>query len=132
MLYLSYIDLTPGLENRFCDSTHKAVIEVLRKYFVTWEGFFNKYPEHSLAYVVTTKKDIKELEVKGPTIFKKKRTVDYAIFLPNVAYTLEEYIDFVFRGIAISLKEFGVEENAIALMRGECKKTLNLSEGRCE
>lgn len=125
ILYLSYINLTPGLQNRFSDSTHKAVIEVLRKNFETWTGFFDKYIDWNLGYIVTTKKGIEELEVKGPTIFKRDKLVDYTIFLPDVNYSLGEYIDFVFKGIAVSLKEYEVEESAVILMREKCKKDLN-------
>lgn len=127
ILYLSYINLTPGLQNRFSDSTHKIVIEVLRRKFETWTGFFDKYTSWNLGYIITTKKGVEELEVKGPTIFKRDKLVDYTIFLPDVNYSLEEYIEFVFKGIAVSLKEYGVEDSAVILMREECRRDLNLN-----
>jgi hypothetical protein len=124
LLYLSYIDLTPGLENPFSDLSHKIILAILREQFLKWSFFFTNYPDHSLGYIVTTRKETKVLEVKGPTIFKKKKVVDYSIFIPNSDYDINQYIDLVFEGIGISLKAYQVEEKQIILMREECKRKL--------
>jgi hypothetical protein len=79
-LYLSYIDLSPGLTNPFSKDSHPILLEVLRKNFENWNGFNSKCPEFSLGLIIVTKRGINELEVKGPSISKKHKVVDFSIF----------------------------------------------------
>lgn len=126
-VYLSYTDLTPGLENNFCDISHQSLIKPLRKRFITWKGFFQKYGhEFSLGFFVSTKKDTEKIVVLGPSISKKKNIADYSIFLPDEIKDLNHYIDLVFYGIQQVLAKYNVSESEILEMKAECKKELNL------
>ena len=111
MLYLSYIDLTPGLENLFSNTSHQALISFLRANFNNWTGFFQKYPDHSLGLIIVTKKGVNELSIKGPSISSKSKLVDYSIFLPEDIRNMNDYLDNVFMGLKTILKNYKVDES---------------------
>lgn len=110
MLYLSYIDLSPGLENKFSTTSHHPIINVLRRHFNDWTEFFAKHPDYSLGLIVATKAGIVDLNVKGPTISKKSKTVDYSIFIPQDIKDMNTYLDSVFEGLNIILKKYNITE----------------------
>jgi hypothetical protein len=127
-LFLSYIDLTPDLENPFTNVAHKSIIDVLRSHFVMWSGFLNKYPDYDIGFIVATKREITALEIKGPSISKKMKVVDFTIYLPNRSYNLSEYIDLVFDGVATSLQKYDIERKDIEIMKVKCKSDLAIND----
>jgi hypothetical protein len=122
MVYLSYLTLTPGYTNLFSSGTHKTILEKLRTYFPNWLGFIDKHQGYSLGFIIVTKKGIEQLEVKGPSISKKMKVVDFSIFLPDKIENLKHYLDLVFQGISISLSKYKIAEIEILKMRTECAK----------
>ena len=124
-VYLSHINLSPGLINRFSQITFECILSTLRKSFVNWSGFHDKYPMYNLGIIVATKMSVTNLEIKGPSISKKLKCVDFAIYLPNKDYDLSEYLDLVFEGIFLSLKKYKVSEAEIIQVRDECKESLS-------
>ena len=126
-VYLSYINLTPGFTNIYSDVTHQKVILPLRNHFFEWNHFFEKYgADFSLGFYVSTKRGTEQLEIKGPSISRKMKIVDFSIFLPDQIKDIDHYIDLVFEGVGIVLSRFKVSENEILKMKNECKKDLNL------
>jgi len=112
-LYLSYINLSPGLTNPFTKDSHSILLEVLRKNFGNWDGFNLKYPEFSLGLIIVTKRGIDELEVKGPSISKKHQVVDFSIFLPENIADSKEYLEFIFDGLQLIFNKYGIDEQEI-------------------
>ena len=68
-LYLSYINLSPGLTNSFSKDSHAILLESLRKNFENWDGFHLKVPDFSLGLIIVTKRGINELVIKGTLDF---------------------------------------------------------------
>ncbi|TAE39875.1 MAG: hypothetical protein EAZ50_09375 [Runella slithyformis] len=127
VLYLSYTDLSPSIENIYIDETHQKIIAVLRRQFLDWSQFFDKYgSEFSLGFFVSTKKGTEQLTIFGPSVSRKMKVVDFSIFLPDEIKDLNHYLDLVFEGIGVVLARFKVDENEILKMKNECKKELNL------
>jgi hypothetical protein len=125
--YLSYINLTPNFENKFFHSNHKEIINILRKYFNTWEGFFIKYsPDFSIGFMVLRKEGTDKLIIKGPSISKKMKIVDFSIFLPDEIIDLSHYIDLIFEGFNLILCKYKVSETEVNKMKNECKKELSI------
>ncbi len=62
MIYLSYINLTPGLGCKYSSLAHHPLIKVLRGHLKDWTGFFKEHPNYSLELSVATKKDIMDLK----------------------------------------------------------------------
>lgn len=126
-LYLSYIDLTPGLENNYADLTHKELINILRNHFFSWRSFFLSYDkDYSIGFFISTKKGTSNVNVYGPSKSKKKKIVDYSIFLPDEIIDLNHYINLVFEGIGTVLAKYEVSENEVVGMRDECKRELGV------
>ena len=57
--------------------------EQLTKYVQPSELFLKKYSEeYELMFRMSSKSSITEIEIKGPTVFKKANDVEFSIFLP--------------------------------------------------
>lgn len=125
--YISYIDLSPGLENKFSTVAHKPLIESLRNHVTKWDFFDQKYSDYSIGFIIATKDGVKTLELKGPTMHNKRKVIDFSIFLPTQSYSLSEYIDFVFKGMQEALKIYNVSDKDILAAWGECKKKLDIA-----
>ena len=124
-LYLSYIDLSPEIDNIYSTSSHQIIIKNLRENYLNWNFFFEKFPGYSIGFIITTKKDIEKLTVNGPSIFKKEKVVDFAIFLPTIISCLDKYIDLVFEGFFIALVQYNISIDDINKIKETCKEDLN-------
>ena len=124
-LFLSYLDLSPGLRNHFDDLTHDALLSILRNNFVDWSDHFDKFKDYDLGFIIVTKKHTSSLEIKGPSISHKKKIFDYTIFLPDEINSLDHYIDLVFEGIFSALSKFKISEKEILRVKEEVKKVLS-------
>jgi hypothetical protein len=133
-LTVAYINLSVGLCNPFGKMTHKALIGGLRDHFLDWKGFFAKYDDYSLGFIICTNRDIKVLEVKGPSISRKMKVVDFSIFLPEEVEKLNpsnaedigRYLDWVFLAIATALIKYEVSGEEIKKIKDEVKRELNV------
>lgn len=127
MLYITYLDLSPGLRNEFSILTHKIMIEPLRTVFEKCESFARDHPDYSIIFTISTKTEVSSLEVKGPSINKRSKNVSYVIFLPDRVVEVGEYIDLVFEGFRIVLAKYKVEKDQLFLIRDNCKKELGFT-----
>ncbi|HEX8738059.1 MAG TPA: hypothetical protein VF721_22185 [Pyrinomonadaceae bacterium] len=133
ILYVSYLDLSVNLGNPFISLTHKPIVNRLRSRFLNWKGFFRKYENYNLGFIVATKRGIRELEVKGPSVSRKMKLVDFSIFLPekvealnpNKAEDINSYLDLVFLGISMALAKYQISKVEIEKINEECKRELN-------
>ncbi|AFM02684.1 hypothetical protein Fleli_0186 [Bernardetia litoralis DSM 6794] len=125
ILSIVHVDLSPGLKNEFRKSVGFSLCEVLRNNFLSWKGFFKKYPNYSFCFYIITKNEVEEIEIKGPGIFKKDKEVEYSIFIPNRKYDLLSYVETVFDGLHKILSIYKVEENEIQEMKMQLLKSLS-------
>ncbi len=126
-LYISYVNLSPGLKNPYDLLSDQELIKPLRENFFKWQTFFDKYgSDYSLGFFITTMAGTNQLEIKKPSISKKMKIVEYSIFLPDEIKDLNNYIDLVFEGIGIVLEKFTISENEVTSMKIQCKTELNL------
>jgi hypothetical protein len=97
-----------------------------------------KHEGYSLGFIVTTKRGIGELKVKGPSISRKMKLVDFSIFLPEKSEALNpkkaedinSYLDLVFLGISIALAKYQISKAEIEKINDECKHELNGSNNK--
>ena len=125
-LFVTYVDITPNFGNPFSNFTHKVLVEKLRKHFARWDGFFEKYKDYSLGFIICTKYGTENLEIKGPSISRKLKIVDFSVFLPDEIKNESHYLDFVFSGIELALTEYKVLASEILDIKNECKRELNI------
>ena len=127
-LYLSYIELSPELENRLTEVTHYVILDRLRKHFPRWQPFHSRFKTYDLGFILVTDNGIKELHVKGPTISPTLKIVDFSIFLPESVDSLQPgqsesvrlYLDLVFSGISRSVTRYGILPSEIETIKDEC------------
>jgi hypothetical protein len=132
-IHFYYFDLSPDLRNDFIDFTHRVLEGTFRKYFVDWHGFSDKYVGKDMGFAVATKRGIKNLEVKGPTVSRGSKIVDFSIFLPENIETLcpqnpddiQIYLDLVFSGIKTALARYGISDEEIERLRDFCRLELD-------
>ena len=124
--YLSYLDLSPALSNSFSSVSHQIIAQNIRSIFFTWDFFLTKYPEYSIGFIVVTKIGTTEWAVKGPSISKKMKIIDYSIFLPDTEYDLNLYVDFIFEGIFIALRKYKIDNESLILIKDKCKMELGI------
>lgn len=128
-LFISYIILSPDLDNQFSDLTHKGIVEKLRNAFPNWKGFHKSFKDYNLGFTIVMDRGIDALQVKGPTIFRRTKDVDFSIFLPEKVELLnpdkyediEYYLDLIFSGLEIVLSQYDVRNEEIELIKNECK-----------
>lgn len=121
-----YLELTPNFNNEFMPSTSRCIKNVLNKHFGRWEGFKNEYPDYILSIFFVKKRGTDSLLIKGPTVSKRYKTVEYSLFLLDEINDLSYYLDTVFDGIGIILEKYGVSNSEVLNMKKECKKDLEL------
>jgi hypothetical protein len=112
-VYLTYINLTPGFENKFTNAGHKLLITPLREHFNSWIVFAQKYPNLSLGLMIATRKGTKTVEINGPKILKRTKTVEYIIFLPDDIPNQDQYLMETCRGLRMILESLGESEENI-------------------
>ena len=127
MVYLIYIDLTPGLENIYCTPTHRVIWETLNEHFLEWHGFLKRKQNYNLGFSVVTKRGVTKVEIRGPDIYRRKKDYEYAIYLPDEIKDLSAYIDFVFEGIKQVLSNFEVNPSDVDIIKFECRSKLALA-----
>jgi hypothetical protein len=133
-LYVSYINLSVGLGNPFNDFTHQIVLRNLRERFAEWKGFFDKYEDYSLGFIIATEKGTAKLTVKGSSVSRRMKAVDFSIFLPDQIAELKptttenvfRYLDAVFKGISSALDNYGVDDSEIESIRDKCKREIQI------
>lgn len=124
--YMSYFNLTPNFENKYFHSNHAEVIKILREHFPLWKGIFEKYgDDFSIGFMVTRKRGTEVLTIKGPSVSKKMKVVDFSLFLPDEIKDLNHYIDLVFEGVGVVLARYGVPDREILEMKEKCKNEIS-------
>ena len=69
----------------------------------------------SLGLRISAKDDIEQPEIKGPTVFKRDKTVEFTIFLPHGANDFHDLavasplLDQVLRSVVIILNQIGLD-----------------------
>ncbi|MHA3770734.1 hypothetical protein ACXR0O_04250 [Verrucomicrobiota bacterium sgz303538] len=90
-IYAGQLYITPGVSFPFSLQFQRWLGDELLKRVEPSEGFRKLYAENfDLGFVISAKSDIDQPEIKGPTVFKREKDVEYTIFLP---YENRNYYD---------------------------------------
>jgi len=89
-----------------------------------------KGESYSLGIVVSTGEDVAELSVLGPSISKKYKMIDYAVWIPyrkviESENVLMSYIDYLYQGIVIVLKKYDYPTAVVAEIFEDVKREVN-------
>jgi YD repeat-containing protein len=110
---------------------HSVLHDVLNTHARSWGPFFKKRTdpqEWSLGLLPTLKAGQRELEVRGPSVSRAYKMVDYAIWLPeDVASDFDRYVNVILAGIEQVLLRYQVSPEEIAQIKRECRERLGLA-----
>lgn len=116
-------DVNFGFSYLFQRSIHSFLSENIKNS----ERFCEKYKDYTLMFRMSAKKDITENEIKGPTIFRKDKDMEYSIFLPfDEIMKNENYnyfaLKYLFEGIYSILDKYGFD---FSIIKKEEEKFIN-------
>jgi hypothetical protein len=120
-IYVSQIYVEPGVSYPFTHVFQKYLSALASEDTNGTEQFSSNYGEdYDLVFNVSAKTGLNSPEVKGPTVFKREKTVEYTIFLPferKVAVndeSLSSTLRMLLSSMNAVLIELGMNTNRIA------------------
>lgn len=119
-VFVGQIYIQPEANYPFSHNFQKWISEELSKIVEPSDSFLKKYTDDfDLIFRISAKKEIDEIEVKGPTVFKKDKDIEFTIFLPYDHNSLETMDDFkqplllFLDGVAIALEQLTIDATKV-------------------
>lgn len=82
-IFFGQIYVDPGVKFTFTHRFQKFIGGEISSIVKPSDKFINEYGEDfDLIFRVSAKRDITDVDIKGPTVFKKDKDVEFTIFLP--------------------------------------------------
>ena len=108
----------PGVEFEISHKVHKFIRENLIEDIMKPFGLETKDPDIFIGLVITTTKNLTELEVRGPEFDRRNKFINYGLWLPYQKIVcsenyLKEYLRYFFDALAILFKKYNVPEESI-------------------
>jgi hypothetical protein len=111
-IYVSQIYPEAGVSYPFNHRFQKYLSDLVSAKVETSKKFADLYgPEYDLIFRMSAKEGLAKPEIKGPTVFKRDKDVEYTVFLPfdrsveMDAKTLSRALDFLLTSMIEILKE---------------------------
>jgi len=111
-IYVSQIYPEAGVSYPFNHRFQKYLSDLVSAKVGTSKKFADMYgPEYDLIFRMSAKEGLAKPEIKGPTVFKRDKDVEYTVFLPfdrsveMDAKTLSRALDFLLSSMIEILKE---------------------------
>jgi hypothetical protein len=111
-IYVSQIYPEAGVSYPFNHRFQKYLSDLVSAKVGTSKKFADMYgPEYDLIFRMSAKEGLAKPEIKGPTVFKRDKDVEYTVFLPfdrsveMDAKTLSRALDFLLSNMIEILKE---------------------------
>ena len=108
----------PDIEFRISFKVHNVVWKYLTDDIMKPFGLEENDPGFLMRLVTATSSDTKKLDVRGPEINKRNKSISYGLWLPyeNIngsADYLKEYLYYYFNALVIVFNVYGVSEASI-------------------
>ena len=115
-IFVGQIYIKPGVSFPFSLRFQKWLGDALTQRVVASEVFRNAYSDSfSLGLRISAKDDIDQTEIKGPTVFKRDKSVEFTIFLPHRVCDYNEpecslgVLRLILRSAVLVLEELGLD-----------------------
>ena len=114
-IYFGQIYLQPGVTFPFSFLFQNRLSEEVSALVLPSPNFVQEYGEDwKLMFRISAKRAITDNEVRGPTVFRKDKDVEYTIFLPFDVITTSESeakcaIEFLLQGVCSVLVSLGFD-----------------------
>lgn len=108
----------PGVEFEISHKIHNFIRERLIEDVMKPFGLETKDPDIFIGLVITTTKNLTELDVRGPEYDKRNKFINYGLWLPYQKIVcsenyLKEYLKYLFDALIILFKKYDVPEESI-------------------
>jgi len=127
-IYFGQIYIQVGISFPFNHLFQKFLGTEITKLVEFSPKFIKRYAEdYSLMFRISAKKELAVNEIKGPTVYKKDKDVEFSIFLPYTAIMQStepnrEALKYLFEGI---YEVFGKYEINISMLKSEQGKIID-------
>jgi hypothetical protein len=107
-----------GIEFKISFKISKLVRQLLIENVMQPYDLESTNPDCFICLVITTTKNTKNLEVRGPEYDKRNKVINYGLWLPyeninNSNNYLREYLSYLFDALVILFNKYQVPESAI-------------------
>ncbi|MFD2145329.1 hypothetical protein [Mucilaginibacter antarcticus] len=108
----------PGVSFRIYFKVHKLIRHQLIEQVMYPFGLEAADSETVLSLVSTTTANTKKLEVRGPEVDKRNKTINYGLWLPylnihNSSNYLKTYLEYYFDALVILFDKYDIPEDVI-------------------
>ena len=113
------IYIQPGVEFPFSHHFQAFLATVITKLVRPSAKFIEQYAnDYELMFNISAKKRIHKTQVKGPTVFKRAKDVEYSVFLPfdvimRTPDVLNSALRFLMKGIYNVLESLEIDTTAL-------------------
>ncbi|GGP73003.1 hypothetical protein [Shewanella algicola] len=119
-VFVGQIYIQAGVNYPFSHEFQKWVGDELSRLIEPSDAFIEKYSEEfELMFRLSAKAELDEIEIKGPTVFKKDKDIEFTIFLPYQRISLEEKDSFIepiklfLEGVALALEVLSINSSMV-------------------
>ena len=119
-VYVVQIYIEPGVDFPFSYHLQRRLAREIRALVRPSPMFIRKYGrDFKLGLNISAKRRIKDNEVRGPTVFRKAKDVEYSIFLPFDVIMRDKKapktaLKFLLRGIRSVLQSLDIDSGKLA------------------
>ena len=107
-VFVSQVYIVPGINYRFSQSFQKWLGKEITNRVQPSANFIKAYSEdYDLMFRISAKTNIHEPEIRGPTVFRDSKDIEFTIFLPHDGVT--PLSTHTYRRVMISLIEAVIE-----------------------
>jgi len=118
-VHFGQIYIQPGVTFPFSHRLQRRLAEEVTRLVTASATFTSKYgPDWDLMFRISAKTDIGENEIRGPTVFRKDKDVEYTIFLPFDIIAQTDSVphlalQFLLEGCCRVFREIGIDSAAL-------------------
>ncbi|MCW1926492.1 hypothetical protein OKA05_28330 [Luteolibacter arcticus] len=122
-VYFGQIYIEPGVEFPWSLRFQRQISDEISPLISASESFIGKFGgDWSMMFRISAKQEIDCVEVRGPTVFKKSRSIEFSLFLPfDIIPRGDEFarpaLNFLFDGIQEGFAEVGIEAAKLEAQR---------------
>ena len=130
-IHFGQIYIQPGISFPFSILFQRRLSEEVSGLFTPSASFVQKYGvDWNVMFRISAKRVIPENEVRGPTVFRKDKNVEFTIFLPfdviqNSPCVWRSAIEFLLRGVCSVFESLGFDTTKLESRRSLLAETLS-------
>jgi hypothetical protein len=130
-VYFTQVYIEPGVVFPFSHHFQGRLSDEITALVAPSAKFTQKYGDNwSLGFNISAKRTICDNEIRGPSVFKKDKDVEYTVFLPfdtiqREASVAQSAIKFLLQGICSVLGSLGIDATEIQARQSSLAESIS-------